>query len=138
MQVFGLLGHVITNAADALRLLSKTGAGTRMRHRYSFDVSGNDLCFHSPMALPERATTLGMYLNSIEQAFLGDEGKILPDTAFENLQYLSGADGTEEALLVAKSALTPEDPIGGWLFWGDFLRREYNIEQFAFISWDDT
>ena len=107
-------------------------------HRYSFNESGNDLCFHSPMALPERATTLSMYLNSIEQAFLGDEGKIFPDTAFENLQYLSGADGAEEALLVDKSALNPEDPIGGWLFWGDFLRREYNIEQFAFISWDDA
>ena len=105
------------------------------RHRYSFEDSGNDLCFHSPTALPEEAITLGMYLNSIEQAFLGDEGKVLPDTAFESLRYLTGADGAEETPFVERSALDPEDPIGSWLLWGDSLWREYNIEQFAIINW---
>lgn len=108
------------------------------RHRYSFDEAGKDLCFHSPMALPEGAMTLGVFLNLIEQEFLADEGQITPDTAFQSLLYLSGAADPEETILFDKSALNPEDPIGSWLFWGDFLRREYNIEQFAFINWNDA
>lgn len=108
------------------------------RHRYSFDETGDGLCFHSPMSLPEQATTLGVYLNSIEQEFLGDEGEILYDMAFQQLLYLSGADRPEETVLAAESALKPEDPIGSWLLWGDFLRHEYNIEQFAFVSWNEA
>lgn len=106
-------------------------------HRYSFDESGKNLCFHSPATLPDEAITLGMYLNTIKRAFLSDEGKVTPNTAYQSLLDLSNTENSKEPALVEKTALDPEDPIGSWLFLGDFLRREHNIEQFAFISWND-
>ena len=47
MQVFGLPGHVIRNAARASRLLSQTDAGTRMRAGHA---TAAGLPWHARMA----------------------------------------------------------------------------------------
>lgn len=34
-------------------------------------------------------------------------------------------------------AIDPQDPLRAWFAWGDHLRKEYAIEQYAFMRWDD-
>lgn len=108
------------------------------KHRYSFDAAGKGLCFHSPISLPDGSTTLEIYLKNIAQEFLDVEGKISPSMSYQSLLELSSVVDPEGLALDKILELNPKDPISCWLFFGDFLRREYNIEQFAFISWDDT
>jgi hypothetical protein len=107
------------------------------RHSYSFDEAGTNLCFHSPTALPDGASSLAAFLKAVEQDFLGDEGKVTPDTAFHELMNLTGATDSDEPIVPEMPTFSSDDPIGSWLFWGDMLRRDYYIEQYAFIGWDD-
>ncbi len=108
------------------------------KHSYSFSESGTDLCFHSPTALPEGASTLASFLKAISQTFLAEGGQITPDTAFQNLMNLLGAEDSEGQFLPDMPEFSPDDPIGNWLFWGDILRRDFEIEQYAFVSWEEV
>ena len=107
------------------------------KHAYSFNKSGSELCFHSPIALPEGATTLAVFLKAIGQDFLGDGGKTAPDAALDQLSWLSSGESGQDFLLSGAPELNRDDPIGSWLFWGDTLRRDFGIEQFAFVAWDE-
>lgn len=107
------------------------------KHSYSFSESGKDLCFHSPTALPEGAGALALFLEAVSQAFLAEGGQITPHTASRDLMKLLGAEDSEGELLPSMPEFSPDDPIGNWLFWGDILRRDFEIEQYAFISWED-
>ena len=113
-------------------------------HRYSFNDAGKDLCFHSPTSLPENAIGLGEFLNRIAEKFLDSDEEITPDTAFGRLSDLieihedfPSVDGSEGTPLAEGLALDREDPIGNWLSWGDLLRSEYGIEQFALVAWTE-
>lgn len=108
------------------------------KHRYSFDEAGQDLYFHSPMELPEGSTTLDIFLENLAQDFFKDQKKLTPEMSYEILQDLCSIVDPESPTLEKELELDGEDPIGSWLFFGDYLRREYNIEQFAFISWEDS
>ena len=103
---------------------------TTASHKYSFTERGTDLCFHSPQALPDGFTELAMFLKSISIGFLDDGDKLSPDGSD---QFLS------ELISTTIPAFRPEgeDPIGRWFSWGDHLRREYEIEQFALVQWED-
>jgi len=107
------------------------------RHHYSFDESGKDLCFHSPKALPEGASTLAAFLKAVGKDFFEEESIVTPNSALENLKRLFGSTESEEPIVPDLHELDPEEPIGNWLFCGEMLRREYGIEQYAFISWKD-
>lgn len=110
---------------------------THARHSYSFDETGADLCFHSPTALPDGSRPLADFLKAIAQDFLGDGGKLTRDTAYKDLVNLSGLGDSEEPILPETPSFNPDDPIGSWLLWGDMLRQDYDIEQYAFVSWED-
>lgn len=108
------------------------------KHSYSFNEYGSDLCFHSPTALPEGANTLAKFLKIIAQDFLGERGKLTPNTAFQQISNLLGIeDDGDESMQSITPELNPDDPIGTWLFFGDALHRSFGIEQYAFISWND-
>lgn len=107
------------------------------KHKYSFNEAGSDLCFHSPVSLPDSSNSLAHFLNSIAQDFLRPDGKITQDTAFQRLSVLLGVYDRDRSIFPFAPEMNPDDPIGSWLFWGDILRRDFGIEQYAFIRWND-
>jgi hypothetical protein len=110
-------------------------AVTTASHKYSFTESGTDLCFHSPEALPHGSMDLATFLDKVSAGFLDGGEKLSPDGSDQVLSDLiAGVDGDQKT-----AAFPPEgeDPIGRWFSWGDHLRSEYEIEQFALVRWED-
>lgn len=107
------------------------------KHSYSFTEQGREVCFHSPLSLPEVAVSLSSFLMSVSEGFLSNESVILFEDAQRALQTLLTAEVGEEALPMSNRIFENQDGIGGWLSWGDFLRREYEIEQFALMRWEE-
>lgn len=109
---------------------------TTANHRYSFTEAGTELCFHSPEYLPDGASNLAQFLMALSQGFLDRGKKISAGAANEEL----------ENLIKAAEIGSPDDlgfkfadggaPFANWLEWGDYLRHEYGIEQYAFVSWE--
>ena len=110
---------------------------TSAKHSYSFNESGSDLCFHSPLELPDTASTLAQFLKSVSDDFLRDGGKITPDEANFALQRLWGYETPDSQIVPEKHDLGGDDPIANWFSWGDMLQRDFGIEQYAFVSWDE-
>lgn len=109
---------------------------TSASHKYSFTENGRELCFHSPESLPEGAATLTTFLNKVAEGFLDGGPKIRPIEANKVLRELIDVSGVGR-LDGITSERDDENPIGNWLAWGEFLRKEYGIDQFALVSWDD-
>lgn len=66
--------------------------------------------------------------------FLEGGEKVQYQQSNQVLQELIGyVDDSQSSLLASGDG----DPIGDWMSWGDFLRKEYGIEQFALVRWDD-
>lgn len=110
---------------------------TTASHQYSFTESGTELCFHSPEALPEGSMNLATFLSKVSAGFLDGGEKLSPDESDQMLnELIAGVDGDQKA---AAATFRPdgEDPIGRWFSWGDHLRNEYEIEQFALVRWED-
>lgn len=105
-------------------------------HRYSFTENGTDLCFHSPTNLPDRMESLATLLKRTLNEFLSEGGQIKRENANEVLRSLVIGDATDEPVAPGKPDITSEDPIANWLSWGDFLKSEFDIEQYAFVQWD--
>ncbi len=112
-------------------------AVTSASHRYSFTESGTDLCFHSPEALPGGSMDLATFLDKVSAGFLDGGEKLSPDGSDQLLnELIADVNGDQKE---AAQAFRPEgeDPIGRWFDWGDHLRNEYEIEQFAVVRWED-
>ncbi len=108
------------------------------KHRYSFTEAGNELCFHSPEAIPDGATTLAAFLDALSGRFLGGGEKIRSEQANQELQDLMNevlGDGREVPQSIIE--MDASDPIGNWLAWGDYLRLEFGIDQYALVRWED-
>jgi hypothetical protein len=108
------------------------------KHRYSFTEAGNDLCFHSPEALPDGATNLAAFLNALSDGFLDGAEKIQPQQANEELRTLMNdalGDGSEALRPITE--MDADDPIGNWFAWGDYLRLQFGIDQYALVRWRD-
>ena len=106
-------------------------------HYYSFTERGREVCFHSPLSLPEGAVSLSSFLKSVSEGFLSNDSGILVSDAQRVLQSLLTTEVGEEALPMTDRISENRDGIGAWLEWGDFLRREFEIEQFALIRWEE-
>lgn len=110
---------------------------TSAKHSYSFTEQGTDLCFHSPESLPERATSLAKFLTSVVGRLDTEEGIIRSENASQELRnYFGQGEGAENSLL-PPSIRDDEKGIESWLYWGDFLKTEHQIEQFALVRWMD-
>ena len=108
------------------------------KHRYSFTEAGNELCFHSPEALPDGAMNLAAFLKALSDGFLDGAKKIQPQEANEELRALMNdalSDGPEALRLITE--MDAEDPIGNWFAWGDYLRLQFGIDQYALIRCRD-
>jgi hypothetical protein len=112
---------------------------TSAKHSYSFAERGTDLCFHSPLSLPEGNRSLADFLTGVVGNPRSDEGFISPERAQRMLRELfSGAEGEDRSdLLPDDFPQIAEDGIASWLHWGDYLKTEHQIEQFALVRWAD-
>ena len=54
---------------------------TNAKHSYSFTERGTDLCFHSPLSLPEGNRSLAYFLTGVVGNPQSDEGFISPERA---------------------------------------------------------
>lgn len=108
------------------------------KHSYSFTEQGTDLCFHSPLALPEGANTLASFLANVIGKQQSDEPYIPLRSAGEEFDKLFNAgDEASDLPLIPPEFSDAEDGIEKWLKWGDYLKHQFQIEQFALIRWDE-
>ncbi len=111
---------------------------TSAKHRYSFTEAGTELCFHSPEAVPDGAANLAAFLTAVSEGFLDGGEKIQPQQANEELRQLidtTKADQSDGLPIIFETV--GDDPIGNWRVWGDYLRLQYGIDQYALVSWRD-
>lgn len=108
---------------------------TTSSHKYSFTESGTELCFHSPEALPDGSMDLAAFLGKVSLGFHKGGEILSPDESDQMLtELMADVAGVQKS--VAPTFLPEgEDPIGRWFSWGDHLRSEYDIEQFALVRW---
>lgn len=108
---------------------------TSAKHRYSFSESGRDLCFHSPLSLPDNTSRFSDWLSNLSEGVLSGESLITTNNVRPTLTNLlsdyEGAFSLPRELPDANSGLT------AWLDWGHHLKSIYGIEQFAFVAWKD-
>ncbi|NVJ98712.1 MAG: hypothetical protein HWE25_11200 [Alphaproteobacteria bacterium] len=64
--------------------------------------------------------------------------KITLENADEILFKLQQQDGEGPEIIQDVQEPRGENPIESWLDWGSFLKRKYDIDQYAIIFWDDT
>ena len=109
---------------------------TSASHRYSFTETGSDLCFHSPEALPEGSASLGKFLGNISRGFVDEGESIRPEEADGALKELIDATGAVE---LSESGFSEafERPLERWFAWGEHLRTNHDIHQYALVSWED-
>lgn len=106
-------------------------------HKYSFAETGTDLCFHSPEALPDGSMDLATFLGKVSTGFLDGGEKLSPGESDQMLgELIAGIYGDQETVAPTFRTMG-EDPIGRWFSWGDHLRSEYEIEQFALVRWEN-
>lgn len=79
--------------------------------------------------------SLAKFLANLTSGFLRGE-KISPDQSDKTLTELvrSVYDGSEMDTQLDFQEIG--DPLGAWLTWGDHLRINYSIEQYAFVQWE--
>jgi len=105
---------------------------TDAKHRYSFTEYGTEICFHSPKAIEEGSRPLNKWLEPMYRDFKEKVGIISQDVAAKRLSILTEVLGLEMLY-----DLRSQHGMRGWLLLGDYLKREYQIEQYAFIRWHE-
>ncbi len=107
------------------------------KHSYSFTETGTQVCFHSPQVVPEGSVSLAIFLKRLSQNFLDGGEKITSETSNQELQSLIGTM-TEEGVPAELQGIPGDgNPIENWLLLGQFLKQEYDIEQFALMMWHE-
>lgn len=104
-------------------------------HSYSFTEQGSDICFHSPLKLPEGSISLANFLTNLVGNIEGD-GFISIADASSQIKSLFEQNDNESSLLPEDWQLG-DDGLEAWLRWGDYLKNEFQIEQFAIIRWEN-
>ncbi len=108
---------------------------TSAKHSYSFTDQGTDLCFHSPLALPEGATSLSTFLTKVIGDLRTDAQLIQSANAHDELSAMFGQDEERSHPLLPADIRSELDGVQSWLRWGGHLREQYQIEQFALMQW---
>lgn len=109
---------------------------TSAKHSYSFTENGDEVCFHSPLSLPEGSVNLGEWLTHVT-ADTSQRHMIIGDEARDVLFYLIKGRSDEELLSHPKEVFDERDVMAAWMMWGEHLLREHSIEQYALVQWKD-
>lgn len=107
------------------------------KHSYSFTDHGTDLCFHSPLALPDGATSLATFMSKVAGDLTADDPLIRYENANEELMAIFGRSDEGDDSLLPSEIRSGGDGVQSWLQWGGYLREEHQIEQFALMKWSD-
>lgn len=112
---------------------------TSAKHSYSFTERGTDLCFHSPLEIPDGVRSLAYFLKGVVGNLESSEGFILSENARDVLRelFFDGEHISFRTLLPQDFPWDAEDGIANWLEWGSRLKVEHQIEQFALVRWAD-
>jgi hypothetical protein len=110
---------------------------TSADHSYSFNEQGSDLCFHSPLSLPQGSLSLTEFLKNLIGDPDGNDRFIPADESGKILHELFAEieEGERDSLL-PEEVLNIEDGFTAWLSWGSYLKAEFQIEQFALMRWE--
>ena len=110
---------------------------TDAKHSYSFSEDGGDVCFHSPLSLPNGGKPLGRWLSGAWNAFAEmDPGhRITRHTALASLRELTEPYEDDGPIEFPAEILESDDGIEAWHRFGDFLQREHQIDQYAIVAW---
>lgn len=104
-------------------------------HSYSFTENGKEICFHSPLYLPESGKLSLDWFQDLYTGFNSDRPLITVQSAREEwLQFIRELDESL-GIPIPEGIIETQDGIQAWLAWGDFLKQEFDIQQFAFIRW---
>lgn len=107
------------------------------KHSYSFTELGRDICFHSRLALPKHEATLADFLKATIGDLESDDGYVQADNALRTLLNLfSTPESNDDSSLLPENFPIGQEGIGAWLHWGEYLRQEFQIEQFALVRWN--
>lgn len=79
---------------------------------------------------------LAAFLNGVSNGFLEGGEKLAPDGSDSMLSELITSVYEDQEAAPQMFSAEGEDPIGRWFSWGDHLRTEYDIEQFALVLWE--
>jgi hypothetical protein len=107
------------------------------KHTYSFNERGAEVCFHSPRHLPDGSASLGTFLKQISQGFLNDGEKVTDQTGITELNSLLDAVPADTLPIELRDTGDGRNFLERWFAWGDFLQEQYDIQQYAFVRWDD-
>ena len=116
--------------------LSPHAPVTSAKHSYSFTEDGDEVCFHSPLTLPEGGIRLGDWLAQIT-ADTNRRHMIIGDEAREVLAYLIKGRSADEMLSHPRGVLDERNVMAAWMMWGEHLFREHSIQQYALLRWKD-
>lgn len=104
-------------------------------HRYSFTDQARDVCFHSPEHVPEGPTTFGALMDTLASRALESSPPIQNESAADMLhEFLSGGRADYE-LPAPQETFNNKSGIAAWMEWGHYLKKTFDIEQFAFVWW---
>lgn len=110
---------------------------TDASHSYSFTESGGQVCFHSPLSLPESQSDLSAFL-SRAVGNVGDQGRFISaEGASEILSELLSSSRGEDQPLGVDLQVGDGDGISRWREFGRVLRTDFGIEQYAIVNWND-
>lgn len=104
---------------------------TNPKHNYSFTEDGMDICFHSPKPLKDKTERLNKW---IFKMIMQKEHPVTRDNAMEELKHLLKGD-EKQPLSYPHNLFESDSGILSWLQWGDYLKEEYSIDQFAITYW---
>ena len=81
--------------------------------------------------------SLATFLGKVSAGFLDGGEKLSPDRSDQILGELIADVYGDQETAATTFRTEGEDPIGRWFSWGDHLRSEYEIDQFALVRWED-
>jgi hypothetical protein len=107
---------------------------TSAKHAYSFSENGSEVCFHSPVSLPDAGKPLGRWLTGAFTAFRESDAqqRFTVDNALNGLRSLLAG---EDPFQIPVHVFETNDGIEAWHRFGAFLQEEHSIEQYAIVEW---
>lgn len=110
---------------------------TDASHSYSFTEAGDQVCFHSPISLPDSQASLADFLERVIGNVGRQDGFISADSASEMLNKLLSFSREDDQSLGVDIEAGDGDGISRWQEFGRVLRVDFGIEQYALLNWNE-
>lgn len=122
-----LAGHVCIPPHDLV---------TSANHSYSFTEKGTDLCFHSPLSLPEGSMTFAEWFHRLSINLFTGNDLISVENSVQILKELVTDVQENDYIPFPRNLFSYTKGLVAWSVWGRYLREVYSIHQYAFFIWE--